>query len=545
MLPPPTRPTVPRQILTRILDEPNLVAAVQALPARALGKLIEHVGLEDCGEIVALATTQQLKGIFDDDLWCSERPGKDESFDAQRFALWLEIMLEAGEDFAAQKLAELPEDLVTLALYKNILVINIEQLAMARSEGPSDDDGLTEKALESCLCEEIDEYRIISRFHEGWDAILSVLLALDRAHHDFLARVLEHCCHMATEYIDDNGGLYQVLTSDAMLESDVGADREDRRAEEGFVAPSSAASFLALARTTDLAEIMAAKKRDPVTHAYFRSLRGQSRTVPDPDSAPARATAAAEAAPLVELLRDAEVLPPAGGPMLLLQAPPDASRTHEDGVFTQAMRTLRAQKDDLYEQRMEELAYLTNVLAAGCAIEGRSMRPLEAAHAAVATCNLGLDRLLQDEPAQATASTMLRQESIDKLFRMGWRLLAQDVQLPAARALDNLLTREARREGDGERTRRLEQANRTLHAAIATGKPWTALGRLTALQTDLDAATLATLLALMDECPTLRGELAAQARAAQEDARQELRFISMGQQLRSVQAFLAHTIAKP
>ena len=345
MSPLPSRQATPHQLLARILDQPNLVAAVQALPAQALGKLIDHVGLEDCGEIVALATTPQLKGIFDDDLWRSERPGKDETFDAKRFALWLEIMLEAGEDFAAQKLAELPEDLVTLALHRNILVINIEELAIEMSDGHSEDDGLTEKALESCLCEEIDEYRIISRNHEGWDAILSVLLALDRDHHDFFARVLEHCCHMAVEYIDDNGGLYQVLTSDAMLESDVGAEREDRRAEEGFIAPTSAASFLALARATDLADILAAKKPDPVTQAYFRSLRGSSRAVPDPNSAPARASSeATEAATLVELLRDAEVLAPQ--PMLLIEGRPDASSAHEDEVFTQAMRELRRRMVD-------------------------------------------------------------------------------------------------------------------------------------------------------------------------------------------------------
>jgi hypothetical protein len=236
--------------LTRILEQPNLVAAIEALPAPALGKLIGHIGLEDAGEIVALATTEQLKRIFDDDLWRSERPGKDESFDADRFALWLEIMLEAGEEFAANKLAEMPEDLVTLALQRHVLVINIEEMAMAMSARRSDDDALLEKALESCLCEEIGEYRIISRRHEGWDAILSVLLALDRDHHDLLARVLDRAAYAAAESIEDNGGLFEVLTSEEMLESDASSAREDRRAEEGFIAPSSAASFLALARVT-------------------------------------------------------------------------------------------------------------------------------------------------------------------------------------------------------------------------------------------------------------------------------------------------------
>jgi len=69
-------------LLARILDEPTLVAAAQSLPAQALGKVISHVGLEDAGEIVALATTSQLESIFDDDLWRSPSPGKDGTFDA-------------------------------------------------------------------------------------------------------------------------------------------------------------------------------------------------------------------------------------------------------------------------------------------------------------------------------------------------------------------------------------------------------------------------------------------------------------------------------
>ena len=532
MSPLPARYVAPRQLLRRMLDEPNLVAAVQALPATALGKVIDHIGLEDAGEIVALATTEQLQRIFDDDLWRSERPGKDETFDANRFALWLEVMLEAGEEFAAQKLAELPEDLVTLALAKNILVINIEELAIAASNRNSDDDDLTEKALESCLCEEIDEYRIISRNHDGWDAILSILLALDRDHHDFLGRVLEHCCHMAAETIEDNGGLYQVLTSDEMLEADVGADREERRAEEGFIAPSSAASFLALARTTEIANILANKKRDPVTHAYFRSLRGPLR----PEATRGGAADAAEAASLVEILRDAEVLPSSGS-MLLLQGQTESSTAQDDGVFTHAMRELRAKSADLHGQRMQELAYLANVLATGCSIEGRGLRPLEAAHAAVAACNLGIERLLQDEPARAAAVSVLETENADKLFRIGWQLLSRQVVLPAARAFEKMLTEKARQETDRQRVQNLEQAGRALHAAIATGKPWTARGKLTALEGEIENATLVTLLALIDECPSLRARLASSAN--EREATTDLRFISTRKQLDAVQTFLA------
>src|SRR6516225_3374003 len=70
------------QLLARMLDEPSLVTTVQRLTPHALGKIIQHVGLEDCGEILSLATTEQLRRVFDEDLWRSDRPGRDEVFDA-------------------------------------------------------------------------------------------------------------------------------------------------------------------------------------------------------------------------------------------------------------------------------------------------------------------------------------------------------------------------------------------------------------------------------------------------------------------------------
>jgi hypothetical protein len=77
----------------RILERPELVSAVRELPAPVLGKLIDRIGLEDAGELVAMASTAQLERMFDDDLWKAARPGEDETFRPERFALWLNVML--------------------------------------------------------------------------------------------------------------------------------------------------------------------------------------------------------------------------------------------------------------------------------------------------------------------------------------------------------------------------------------------------------------------------------------------------------------------
>jgi hypothetical protein len=63
--------TTPKALVSRIVEDPALVSAVQALRPAALMRLIDHVGLEDAGELVALATVEQLTQVFDEDVWAS------------------------------------------------------------------------------------------------------------------------------------------------------------------------------------------------------------------------------------------------------------------------------------------------------------------------------------------------------------------------------------------------------------------------------------------------------------------------------------------
>lgn len=57
-----------RRLPAHMVEAPALLDAVSALEPRILGRLIHHVGLEDAGELVALATVDQIARILDDDL---------------------------------------------------------------------------------------------------------------------------------------------------------------------------------------------------------------------------------------------------------------------------------------------------------------------------------------------------------------------------------------------------------------------------------------------------------------------------------------------
>lgn len=414
-----------RNLLARILGDPDLPARIQELPPPVLGRLVDRVGLEDAGELIALATTEQIAHVFDDDLWKNERPGEEERFDADRFLVWLEVMLEAGDAHAAKRLSELPEDLVTLALHRRILVLDVDALA-EEMEAAGDDAELTDKALSGCLSEELDSYQILSRDHDGWDAVLSVILALDRDHHDFLVRVLDRCVAITSEYIDENGGLYEVLTSDEMLETDVAGDREDRRAESGYVAPTTAASFLALARQDTS---VPPTEHDAVTRAYFRGLaKAPARKgAPPPPPAPGPDPKVAGGG-LRELLAEEGILTVGPAPRLL-----PAGKAPDEPLLVRAMRRLADEDPARFAERTEELAYLTNVLVAGQAFRGRRLRPVEAAAVVIAACSLGLE--LAEKAAGRRAGQAwitLRDHPADGLFRLAWRTEQRDALLAAA-----------------------------------------------------------------------------------------------------------------
>jgi hypothetical protein len=368
-----------RRLLSRILDQPQLVKAVQALPPRALLGLIDHVGLEDAGEIVSMATVAQLERMFDEDLWRSAKPGEDERFDPARFGLWLEVMLEAGPAFAADRLAEMNEDLVGLALHGLVLVIDLDELALSAI------DAQLEKALEDGPYVELGEFRVIGLRPDGWDTLAAVLTALDERHPETLRRLLVRLCKASSEWIWDNGGLCNVLTSTEMLEEDAAADREDRRAQAGHLSAASARAFLKLPAVD--VETVLAEPRDAITRAYFREYR------------PAEEPAPERIASWFEEVSDA--------PRPLLEG--DAPEPE-----TLLRRTLAVLDEEVAAKRVHELAFLSNVLLAG---SPRPLRPLDAANEALAICNLGLERAV--EATGRSASDLLTQVGCEKLFRLG------------------------------------------------------------------------------------------------------------------------------
>src|SRR3954470_16419751 len=92
-----------RPLLERLVNAPDFTAIVPALQPETLHQVIQTCGLEDSADLVALATPAQLEHILDADVWRAGTPGGNESFDADRFGLWIAVLMQSGAAVAAEK----------------------------------------------------------------------------------------------------------------------------------------------------------------------------------------------------------------------------------------------------------------------------------------------------------------------------------------------------------------------------------------------------------------------------------------------------------
>ena len=164
---------LPHQLIHRLAE------LAPRLQPELLHRVISVYGLEDCTELVAQATPAQLSHVFDLDLWRPARPGLDEQFDAERFGVWIEVLVEAGADLAAEKLSQMPLEQLIAGFAHHARVFDIAAIA---AYDTIDGERIESRAADDELTCEIGGYHLAARREDAWDAIVTVLLSLDARH---------------------------------------------------------------------------------------------------------------------------------------------------------------------------------------------------------------------------------------------------------------------------------------------------------------------------------------------------------------------------
>ncbi len=411
-------------LIYQLVEDSLLIQLIQAIDDDQLLRLIEHVGVEDAGDIISLASFTQLTHIFDNVFWKNARPGEREKFDPQQFALWLEVAMEHSAGTAKKIVADMDEDLLVLGLAENLLVVDHESFLL-RMQNParSFEDDLLDKLLDSEQLMEWGEMFIIPKNGcNNWDTLIALLVDLDSEDSDRIERILKTINHISTEYIEDNGGLYNVLTSGEMLENDLAAERETRREQQGYVSPEAATAFLQQARVTSVEELLSATGYDYLTTHYFtafspdESLQKASKISRErlikyiSDSFPVIYKQFTDAGIIV--LEESKKFP------AISDSPP--SQTD----IASALQFIEKDDTDIFNKCLYELHYLANILLAGDNSDETQLTPIEAAEKTMKICQSGMHYVLG--PAQVSNPECVRQQILQdglvKIFRIGWHV---------------------------------------------------------------------------------------------------------------------------
>jgi len=493
-----------RNLLNRILNTPQLAQVVPRLQPELLHRVIQSCGLEDCGELVALATPEQLTRLFDLDLWHAAQPGLDEQFDADRFGVWLDVLTEYGPAVAAQKLAGIEVDLVIAGLAQHAHVYDRAAVTPYVTTDGELIDAI--RVVDDGLTFDIGGYLIVARRPDSWDAIVAVLISLDAGHPSYFHQVMQGCRELSNSKPEVDG-LDELLLDGDQAMFDLAVDREQRREKQGYVTPAQARAFLQMSRQLRL-ESDAMPPSNPVARAYLRALDETTATVARSTSgrlaAGSETLAASEdsaesVAAVFELLLDAGIL---AQPSRLLLAGSEAHAPRLWRIHRHMQFVLDADQD-AYSVREKELAYLANTLMAGCSILARPFSVQEASDAAIAVCNLGLENWPPHWlPAKATAlpDSFLVDHDLVSVFQVGWKVLHVEVSMYAAEELIRVLT--CLRCDDREIQTGLDALRIGMTRQWRAGTPWRARDALDVIAM-LDMPAWTALLALIDECPAL------------------------------------------
>jgi hypothetical protein len=494
-----------RPLLARLLNTPDLAKIVPHLEPQLVHRVIEVYGLEDCAELVALATPEQISRLLDLDLWRGRAPGADERLDADRFGTWLEVLMESGAAVAAEKIMGLDSELVTAGLARHVAVFGS---AAVSTYTTLDGTVVPGRELSGDLGREIGGCVIKSRRTAAWDAIVELLMFLDAEHPEYFGRLMRGCIRLSNGAREPDG-FHNLLEDADQAMFDLEVEREARRDTQGYVTPAQARAFLQAGRA--LRFDGDPPRPSPIARAYFRAIESPSSTELRLDDA--KDIEPEAIAEVVEVLREAGVFTatPRG---LLGSGTPEVSRL----ALVQAYVESNASS-------AEELAYLANTLIAGCSVQTRAFTPQEASDAATAICNLGLENWPRRWPDRDLMTA----------FQVGWTVLHRDVCLFTAKRLITILA--GIQCTDRDIQLRLNMLRRELKQHGRDGAPWRARDALDVIVM-LDALSWAALSVLIDECPVLHAAIGAAERHCRSIDPADFVFIARNEEIAAIREFL-------
>lgn len=404
------------RLLQTLQDNPALPVLLRKLQPTALAGLLDRVGLNDAGELMALAPTRNLLQALDESLWTSPAAGAADAFDATVLIEWLEAWNEIGDSFVADRLAAMSDDYRALCLSHLVTTRRHHTLAfLAIPDDEVDVERDTLQPSESCAL--YGPY-MITPTKDEWDIVRTSLDALWTEQPECLLRTLG--------MLDGAESMLAAQEARKRLSIDIAHERERHRENLGYVTGPGAGAFLVFAATASIEELAALSAYDEETRRHLAAF-GASHDAASPIHGPQDADSAEDDDSIegddplqddeVELDRlrtvlEREQLLISQDTLLLTD---QQARRHS--ALTQLLTELAAADQPAFERCARELAYLANVVLVGVRVKGAPLSEIEARDCAYATCDRGLELVREHDMAVQVD----REPGLIRLFAIGWR----------------------------------------------------------------------------------------------------------------------------
>lgn len=404
------------RLLQTLQDNPALPVLLRKLQPTALAGLLERVGLNDAGELMALAPTRNLLQALDESLWKSPAGGAADAFDATALIEWLEAWNEIGDSFVADRLAAMSDDYRALCLSHLVTVRRHHTLAFLAIP-PDDVDVELDTLRPSESCALYGPY-MITPIEDEWDIVRASLDALWTEQPECLLRTLG--------MLDGAESMLAAPEARNRLSIDIARERERHRENLGYVTAPGACAFLVFAATASIEELAALSAYDEETRRHLAAF-GASHDAASPIHAAQDADSVESDDSIedddsadddeVQLHRlrtvlEREQLLVSQDTLLLTDR---QARKHS--ALTQLLTELAATDQAAFERCARELAYLANVVLVGVRVKGALLSQIEARDCAYATCDRGLELMREHDMAVQVD----REPGLIRLFAIGWR----------------------------------------------------------------------------------------------------------------------------
>lgn len=394
------------RLLQTLHGNPGPPALLRVLQPAALARLVERIGLNDAGEVMALAPAHKLLQALDESLWKSPQLGSAERFDAAELVDWLEAWIELGDAFTAERLAAMSDDYRALCLSHLVSVRIAHTLAfLAIPDDEVDRERDTLQPIGSCAS--YGPYTVVPVVEDEWEVARAALDALWTERPDCLLQTLG--------MLDGAESMLAAPEVRRQLAIDVAHERERTRENLGYVSATGASAFLVFVATARIEELAALSAYDEETRRHLAAFGSSpvdeneaDDAAPDPLDEPASAEQMQE---LRTALEREELLIPQNTLLLTDQ------RTRRHRALTAALSELAETDFAAFERCARELAYLANVVKVGVPLQGAPLSTEEARNTAYAACNRGL----QLARKHGLEERIAQEPGLIRLFALGWR----------------------------------------------------------------------------------------------------------------------------